>query len=119
MSVPSPNKERKISMNKIAYKFLPQEYIDNQYDPILIVLTAPDFQDFARDVFGDDRELSDLELNRIAQYDFDDYVVGVGGQTSSCLNNFILSLLKEVLSKKDSEWEKIDNEFKARQEALL
>jgi hypothetical protein len=99
-------------MDKIVYKFISKDELENSQDPIIFVITASCLSGLADDFIGD-RELSDIELNRISQEMFDSY-----GTERFDLDNELFSVLGEVFKLDDAAWKEIDDKFKARQEAI-
>ena len=100
-------------MDKIAYKFISQEKIENSEEPIILVVTAASFRYLARCVIGEERELTDIELNRLAHLILDPC-------WDNCINSdsFFLTLLEAAINTKDAEWKEVDDKFKARQQSV-
>ena len=96
-------------MEKSGFKFISREEIEDSLDPIVLVIGSSYIESLACNIIGD-RELTDIELNRIAHFwDCDDFD----------LDMYLISRIKEALGLPDKEWKKTDDEFKARQGKLL
>jgi hypothetical protein len=95
-------------MGKNTYKFISQEEIESGDEPIVFVIYASFLNNWACNFIGDDREFTDVQINRIAREMFDSFDLDIEP----------LSVMEEVFRLDDIAWKEVDDKFKAKQESL-